>query len=445
MHRLIQFINKISGTILFLFNFGASVILSIALTFFPPSSSGAPPEYLWNSYCLIIGVLIFIGLCLGESMIKSETFFSDFNRDFRNLKINGCEVEYMGRAGSLLDSHFFRLKKLCEQATTVKNTLIFYGRNNKGHEMAREFISRQPLEKRFLLIDTVINHGGQWHELYSDVGLLQEIEGQVTLRKSRTDSGNVDYDPRVMEAVYPVINFVIFSNDNTENSSANSGTEVWFGFGLFEGAIDTSVFRTKNRKLIAYFNQYWTALEADSKKWEGSTRSDTVGVWFNVSYDSNGIADCCVMIIQLIGRALFIKGQIFSRTDTDYAYSGKFESTSASFRCVSNGGGSKLDFTFSGSSNANAGINGAGFYEFKALDKFEFFTGLVFNERKNVKKIFGERLPRTIADQLTTVDDENLTHLKGGGFQKKFINEHIHTVKKTPPLDGDTPFIPKRR
>lgn len=442
MRRFSQFINGISGTILFLVNFGVSVGLSIALTFFPPTSKEAPPEYLWNTYCIIIGLLAFIGLCLAEAMFKSEIFFTDFSRDFKNLKIKGCEVEYMGTAGNLLETQFFKLKKLCEQATTVKNTLIFYGKNNQGNEMAREFLTRQPLKKRFILIDTVIKNGGKWHELYSDVGLLQDLEGQVSSRKLRADSGSVDYDPRVMDAVYPVVNLVIFSNENAEDVSVISGTEVWFGFGLFEGTIDASVFRTKSPRLVEYFNQYWKALETDSQRWEGSTRSDTVGVWFNVSYNSSGIADCCIMIIQLIGRMLSVKGHIFSKANTGYTYSGKFESTSAAFRSDSTDGVAKLDFTFNGISNTNSPSNGAGFYEFKISEKFRVFTGLVFNEDRDIKRLFGGRLSKERSDCVTTYSG-NLVHLQSAGTQKKFIDSYMESVRQTPPSDGDSPFKPE--
>jgi len=334
------------------------------------------PLYMWHFILGAVAVFfVVVGLLFDlheKNMAKAE----HLEKKIRNLADSGEKIEYMGAASQLIDNHHSLLMSLADDSIRVKNTLAFFSRS--GSNSALPFGPEQ-MNKRRQILEKVLSQHRSWTDLYSEKTEPAIDDETKWLLKAYSSA----YSPHILRSSYPVVNFILFINDEH--------MEVWFGFGLFSG-YDGPVFRSADPNLCMYFDKYFDALMSDSRKWDEVGREDLQGSWISVSYLDGKINDIAVVWIEMVDSSihpLYVKGNVFAVANEEFHWFRKFSSTSAGFTVRQIEAEAVLDFTFDDQDlRTKVTHKSAGHYSYSDLDYFE---GTVFGEARETKKIYGGR------------------------------------------------------
>lgn len=202
---------------------------------------------------------------------------------------NVVDCRYLGLGSQTLNQVLERLKT----AQTVKNTFVLFGVAEKDAYVKDQF---HELHKK---INSFLKAGGSWTDIVSQdvvnsqtmswLKFLSELHEEAKKVGNAGEKINAQQAQEAIEryrmshlkGIYPLINFMILrSGDDIE--------EVIFGWGHHSEDPTGRVFLSRNKRLIATFDQYWKILEKDSVLVELQSRpitpAEITGLWFRVSY-----------------------------------------------------------------------------------------------------------------------------------------------------------------
>ena len=196
---------------------------------------------------------------------------------------SAVDCRYIGLGSKTLNQVLERL----ESAQTVRNTFVLFGIAEKDAYPNEQFKQVGKIIKPFL------KRGGNWTDIISQdvvnsptkkwLEFLDELieESEKGNEKDLAKAAIERYKVRHLKGIYPLINFIILQySDGSE--------EVIFGWGHHSEEPSGRVFLSRNKRLIATFDQYWKILEKDSTlvDWQKRpiTPTEITGLWFRVSY-----------------------------------------------------------------------------------------------------------------------------------------------------------------
>ncbi len=236
--------------------------VSTWLTIF--SFFGIVLSIVWFCVTLVIkdGLVTPTDVALSLSIIiilwRLDDFVSSFIDDMRHAqererldelvieRQNSVDLEHVGRSNAAMKA----VSTTLDTAVRIKNTYVNTTSNfedwnynpDVGNSLSESLSVPRRVKIKFM--DIV---GGKIDEYVTRSAYLQNLE-------------NIDLRARLLEDVFPIINFVIV--EHSEASRKNK--EVYFGWGHHEGASDDEVFKSSNPKLVRIFENYFKVLESRS-------------------------------------------------------------------------------------------------------------------------------------------------------------------------------------
>jgi hypothetical protein len=105
--------------------------------------------------------------CILGFEIKMRNNFSDFGTRLQGLEYDENPVKYIGTALRIFDEHVADIHEAVSKATSIRNTLIFHYAANPGNiEPSLVAHLRKAARNRNSLIASVVDHGGEWEEIF---------------------------------------------------------------------------------------------------------------------------------------------------------------------------------------------------------------------------------------------------------------------------------------
>lgn len=415
-----------------------SLIIGGALTIIPiilasiRGNSPTPLEMLWMIATLFISIVLYS--FAGRKKAYLDAMISEKRHDIQLKEISNRistvqssmqhYVEPLGLAREIPIKYTDRLMSNALSATQVRNTLVFFSSQEDADPEARQYTGGNSSENRRNLIEVVVKRRVTWTDIYSEAGLKFL---NPSIRELKEGEHGDYYVPKVLKKSFPVVNFALFDFPGDRS-------EVWFGFGLFNG-LDGAVFRSTSPALCNYFRSYFSVLEMESRPWAPKGRQYLDGVWTTVNYNTESQIDSVALIQIFSSSAEYsLRGTVFIVSGGKIETAHRFNSTSSKYSESKQT--AELTFTFRDEKGGEEGPRGFGRYYFRESRRLNDFTGQIITTAGDSIYVYGHKLNREKCEAI----------LENSEQRRRLIGELLDSgeIAMEKPTSDDGPFTPKR-